>query len=319
MCIFEPLKKPSDMISVLKSVIIILSFVISTSLKSQNAVEFYVKGIELLNEGRNKEAIKAFSLSLKKDKTFTESYLKRAYAYHISGENKRAIADYTRAIGIEPDNHEAYLNRGALYFNTGMDELAKRDYLKALEVRPGYLIALYNLAVVSQKEGDFEEAIRLYRQVLEQDKNNASIYQYIGKCYIKLGNYSLAEAFLQTSISLSSNDLHAYTLYAEALSLSGNKSEAVRILDKAISLDEANFQLIFKRGILRIDLGENEKALADFSRVVAGEPKNANAWYWMGMANVNLSKPIEACLCFEKSYGLGNKSAESLKKEFCPK
>jgi Flp pilus assembly protein TadD len=59
--------------------------------------------------------------------------------------------------------------------------------------------------------------------------------------------------------------------------MKGQLTEALNALNKAISLDPKNTDNYIKRGLVHMQLGKTDEAIADMDQVLAADPSNAQA------------------------------------------
>jgi tetratricopeptide (TPR) repeat protein len=131
--------------------ILIGAFMISVAFAADGAWE---RGLEAYNYGESEEAIKEFSVVIKKNPKHEEAYYYRAYAYSYMGESDKAIADFSKTIELNPKNHKAYYYRGVEYADNGEYDKAIADFGEALKIDPNFADAYMNRGVLYNTLGD---------------------------------------------------------------------------------------------------------------------------------------------------------------------
>ena len=105
--------------------------------------EYYIRGLDFLNNGKFEQAIEDFKAALKtepdnrntKNKLFW-AYCERGNVYRRNKELDLAIQDYTEAIQILPDHVTAYSSRGMAHDMKGESEKAIADWEVVLKFKP---------------------------------------------------------------------------------------------------------------------------------------------------------------------------------------
>lgn len=170
---------------------------------SIQAMEFYNKTIDLLNEARQ---------VYPED---TEILLTLSNAYIAAQRIDEALGAFKAGIEQEPDNQYYHYNYGVLLLNSNNFEAAEEQFNQALEIDPDYQNAIYNLAVTyvrwgatiakeeEEKETTSERPREKYRQALphlermvEMKPDDPAIWELLGRVYTLLNmNNEATEAF----------------------------------------------------------------------------------------------------------------------------
>ena len=113
----------------------------SIRLNPNNPNAYYGRGQAYFDTYSLEEAISDFTKVIKSVPNFSGAYFLRGKSYNELKDFESAISDYSKAIELDPENAEYYLNRGMLYRNNseiyGLDE-AEKDYRKACELGDNY-------------------------------------------------------------------------------------------------------------------------------------------------------------------------------------
>lgn|GEM_PF-3074634 len=120
----------------------------------------------------------------------------------------RALASYQQAVRLKPNYAQAHYNLAAVQEDL-QPERAIEEYLLAIKYDSRIYAAYNNLArlyLVRGRNNDYEDALTVLNQAVDlspQDKNvRYSLNKNLGWANYALKNYSLAEMFLRTAISL---------------------------------------------------------------------------------------------------------------------
>jgi tetratricopeptide (TPR) repeat protein len=141
-----------------KIIIIALLIGYSISSYSQDARDFYINGINNIDQKKYNDAIADFTRAIEQVPKFEEAYLKRGACYEILQDNGSAVADFTKVLEINPKNAVAYYNRGLAYKDLNELNHSIVDFSKALELDPTNKYAVYNRALVKLQLDQVEDA-----------------------------------------------------------------------------------------------------------------------------------------------------------------
>ncbi|MEN8165068.1 MAG: FG-GAP-like repeat-containing protein, partial [Acidobacteriota bacterium] len=84
----------------------------------------------------------------------------------------------------------------------------------------------------------------------------------------------------------------------------GDEAHAMETLNRALELDSGNLRARYCRGLLEIHAGEAEAALADFEVVVAADPEDPDAVYFVGQCLMQLDRSDEALEYYRRAIEL---------------
>lgn len=94
------------------------------------------RGVEEMNDGRQRQAIATFSEVIRKKPSFTEAWNKRATVYYLAGRYNKSIADCEQVLKRNPRHFGALSGLGQIYMALGDDERALAWFRRALAVNP---------------------------------------------------------------------------------------------------------------------------------------------------------------------------------------
>jgi tetratricopeptide (TPR) repeat protein len=260
---------------------------------------------EAENETFN-EALNDFTKALELDETFYLSYAGMGNAYDRYGEFDEAVKWYNKSLENEYEIlqnlgtdalAEIYYSRGRAYQRVE-DPQAIQDYEKSLEYDPNLDTTLGHLASICSCIGKHEEALELYNRSVEIKESlpvlglwDFHTWDGRGECYYKLGEYDKAIQDLNKAIEVGHRPiLPAYLYLGKTYLAMGNDSKAREYFDEIIGICTGAIEKIEKgeqvwlypsegyalynlRGLAYIELGEYDKAISDFQKVIELGPK----------------------------------------------
>ena len=118
------------------------------------------------------------------------------------------------------------------------------------------------------------------------------------------GRYAAALAEADSSVALSSTYDEAYRLRGRARVDLGDGDGAIRDYSRAVQLNARNSEAYQNRAAVRMRRGEFEKAITDFNEAIARAPEDADAYASRGVALSYLRRPALALVDFDKAIQL---------------
>ncbi|HVY76286.1 MAG TPA: tetratricopeptide repeat protein [Puia sp.] len=254
-------------------------------------------GTGLLDTFKYKKAIDYFSEAIQLNPANVEAFVLRGIANFKVLNISDSLDDISKAIDLDGENHLAWFNKGEIFWYKGELQGAEICYQKSNELSPGNLFYLTGLIQVNlkQKKPDmviqycnqilkdypvdsfalkyrasayirqlnYQAAIEDYLKLIDAGKKGETLYNSLGFCYSKIGQFK--KAFNNLSIALQMNPTHPYALnnmgyvkFAE-----GQYRKAIELIEKSLEIDPSNAYAYKNRALVFIKLGEKELALAD--------------------------------------------------------
>ncbi|MDJ0554396.1 MAG: tetratricopeptide repeat protein [Microcoleaceae cyanobacterium MO_207.B10] len=164
----------------------------------KQARNFFSLGKVLAKKGEWKEAIAAYSKSIKVDPNFAEAYHFLGDALVENSEKEAAEKVYIKAVEIKPELWEVHHKLGNLLQERGELEEAVVAYNKSIELKPDFCWSYNNLGDVLVKLEKLEEAITYYQKAIELEPSFPWSHHNLAEISMKLGNWDKAvEAYRQ--------------------------------------------------------------------------------------------------------------------------
>ena len=172
---------------------------------------------DLVAQGRYNEAIKAYKVSMFKNK---------GVALYDQGEYDEAVKAFDMAIEINPQFTDAWNDKGnALYYLGKYDEAVKA-YDMAIEIDPQDASVWGNKAIVLDDLSRYDEAIRSYNKASEIDETRNSSVVRKGNDHYDKGEYAAAIKYYDAAIKRDPKDEYAWHNKGMALRMLHRNSEA---------------------------------------------------------------------------------------------
>jgi tetratricopeptide (TPR) repeat protein len=207
---------------------------------------------------------------------------KRSVAYYSMGDFKNAVSDMNLFIPQFQESYQARILRALCYRELGETDKQLEDVEKALELSGGEpQILKWRAGLLIEKEA-FNQAIEDLL-IVRQLQDDPEVELNLAFAYYSLQKRDSALIAINKAIELEATFLPAY-LYGSSFSMEEGKYE--------LSIKYINVALML-------------------------EPANATAWFYKGVALMELKKEDEACSCLRKAFYAGQDDAGDYLKQYC--
>lgn len=202
-------------------------------------------------------------------------------AEYMLGKNYDMASRYlNKAINENENYYKGYYNRGLLYAQTNRYKEALKDFDKCLALKE-YPKALVARANVYYALKDFPKAIQDVEKAIRLEPHNSKAYFVMANCYDDLNQADKALAYFNQAIEYSPETAIYYLRRAIVYGKMQNFNACLNDLDAAILIN----------------------------------PDFAEAFYWKGVAKVNLKQ--NPCSDFQKATDLGFAEARAPLLNYC--
>lgn len=235
-------------------------------------------GRNRLAQKKYDEAIEKFSYVMKLDDNFSQPYAFRADCYLGKKDYHSAAQDLVSAIEMDGNdrafstmqdcNDTCYQNMVLLMNIKANKDSKDTDWN-------------YTLGVAHQQHNHFKEAISSYKKSLERE-TYAVTYENIAECYGELGNYALAQQYIDMAIEMDSTDNDLIREKADYYYYLGQYDKAISTLDTYISLEPEGYFGYYRRGFYKDNMHDVDGAISDYTYCITLEPKYSYAYLGRG-------------------------------------
>jgi len=255
-----------------------------------SAEEVYKIAIEYVDQKQYEEALKAFNLSILKDKNFVNAYYYAGWTCIKLERYDNAISYLKKTLELNEQNSEAYFYLGLAYFYLDkLDEsiksfnelLSKKDPFKQKET-------LLCLGIIYDRLEKYEKAIEYYEKYIDIDSDNADVFYSLGYAYIEVGQKK------------------------HWLNKKKYFTKAVRYLNKSIYLDPNKIDAYRILSVAYIELENYPLAYSTFKEIILLEPDDASAYYGMGICALRCKNDQLAIEAYNKLRFLDIEKANDL-------
>ena len=171
----------------MKSILIVISLLVSGLAYGQTAEEYREKGYSKLNKADFKGAIADYNNAIWLGLNDAFSYHNRGVAKNALDDHIGAIADFTKAIELDPSS-SAYYKRGTIKGYLGDHRGAIADFTNAIKLHPNNNVWIYEARGRAKNAlDDHIGAIADFTKAIELNPYNSTSYYNRGTSKIKLG------------------------------------------------------------------------------------------------------------------------------------
>jgi tetratricopeptide (TPR) repeat protein len=181
-----------------------------------------------------------------------------------AGDCRAAVSQFLLskdAIANHPDSLEAY---GYCLFKLDRTDDAIPVFRQLIPLVPGQAYPSYDLAVLLVATHNNDEAVKVLEPLLTPDQTDPDILSLASQAYEATGNTPKAVALQRQAIVLDPTDPSNYVLFAVLCMTHDSFQVGIDMLNAGLERISGNSSLYLSRGVLYVQLGEYDKAEADF-------------------------------------------------------
>lgn len=205
-----------------------------------------------------------------------DCYQLRGLARANQGKYAEAIGDYRNALHHSPENESLWHNLALCYANLKAYDAAVGVLDTLVRIVPGYVPALNMRAQVHIQQEDTLAALVDLEASLKINRYDAEVYATRALVYLQQERYAAAEEDLTYAIHLNPKSRY-YINRALTYYYRQELRDAMNDYDLALDLEPHNVLGRYNRGLLRAQVGDDNRAIEDFNVVIEYEPDNTMA------------------------------------------
>ncbi len=224
--------------------------------------------VYLESTGENLDAINILNELNEKGykRTLVNQYL--ADIYLSSGNKKAAMDALDKSIKADTRNMESLKKRVDLYCEEGEFEKAKTDCGRLLRQAPDefeyYLIS----GKINVQLGNYDQALENVEFYLRFYPRSENGYNTLGEIYYDQGKYLKALPTFNKALELNSGSARSYFNRGRTYAATKTFKYAERDLSMSLDLDPSDSEVWFTKGLVDMELGNNEIACFDFKKAL---------------------------------------------------
>lgn len=297
-------------------------------------------------------AIEDFTIAIRLDPNIPQTYNNRGYEYFLIKNYSSALKDYDNAIGLDVRYAKAYFNKGLCYNDMGdfqkaimcistvidLDPLAKEayfyrgrakfemndldgsilDYSIAIQIDSNFEEAIFNRGLAREAKKDYADALSDLKKCELLDSNNVLILNKLGDLFFSQSNNENAIFYYSKVIEIDPINYQARRSRVFLNVFYRNNNEAAISDCNAILKQFEDPETYYIRGFLKGQNNDFAGSVLDLSKAIELNCSElSSAYYFRGLANIELTKKDDGCSDLLKSKELGKAEATSAIKEYC--
>ena len=213
-----------------------------------------------------------------------------------------ALADLDRACELAPTEPDYFYERGVAHLQNREPGPALADFSRAIQLKPDHVPALVSRAEL-QLEGRHAPLLAVEDlDAADRDAaREADARLRMSRVYLRANR--LPQALAQLNLWMAAHAADARVVYAlgercqirarlgeELPKALDDCNEALKRSNKADPFDDA---VLSFRGLVRLRLGDYDKAISDFDSALVTRPKDAGALYGRGVAKLRRGRTAD--------------------------
>lgn len=231
-------------------------------------------GMKMLAVECYEEALKYKQVHREACEKLADFYKERYQDQNDPEDFKKAIAYMDRQIEARPSCHDL-VHRGLFYMhNMDIDE-AIRDFEEALKYGPDEWVIYNNIGCCYERLGEFQKAISYFEQALEHlgDKKSQLPYGNLADCYEALGDFEKAIECYQNNLKNEPDDKSIFKELGFLYRYLGDYKQAIKYFEK----DPENKSYYARIGDVQYLQGHTARALLTYKKGVQAAKKDQKA------------------------------------------
>ncbi len=271
--------KSSMAFSIKQFLIPILMILVLTACSSpeEKAQKYYLKGMELLEEGETEKAKIEFKNALQIKKNMNDALFGLVLAFEKEGDWQKVFTLANQVIEQDPKHVKGLIKVGSLYLAAGKLDKAVEISLKLGVLAPEESDVLSYRAAVALKSGDTNAALELANRALAKDPKNTEAVVVLASERIAAGDKVKAIAILDAGIAKDPKNVGLYMMKIAALDDASQVKEAEAIYFDLIKNNPQ--KPAFRKALAAFYIKHNDMANAEkqLREIVNLEPKDFQA------------------------------------------
>ena len=271
-------------------------------------------GLVLLDANELEEAQAAFERVIESAPQIASGYVGYGDAKIRSGDPKSAVEALEKAVGLDPTNKNARYLLGRAYRSLGRLKDAEREMTLGMGSGRKYLLdswskelsnyttglaSLRESAVDLIKAGRPAEAAKILIRIVSDHPTDVDAAINLGIAYLNMGRLEEAEAVLLEAEQLDENRFEVYINLAACCRRLQRPTDALRYVNRAIELSPTAAQAHLTRGMIFLQIRNNESALTALKTAQSFDAGNPKIVQELANACVRLDRLPEALAYYQ--------------------
>lgn len=218
--------------------------------KAKAALEKFILGNQLVEEGKKAEALVIYEQVVKLDPDFAPAYMQMGNIYSTDKFFDQARLAYEKARSIAPNYAGTYLNQAITQYEQGKTDEAEGSFRTALSLYPSSAASHLGLGNIYLQRRDYKRARNEFTRTLSLVRSAGleAVNAHIGlaACYFYQGQYEKAKEHYSAAIKLEPNNYIWHRAFADSCLMLKQYEQAQVAYLKAIKLNAKDEQALSK-------------------------------------------------------------------------
>jgi tetratricopeptide (TPR) repeat protein len=234
---------------------------------------YYYLGESLLCNGDTTGAFDTFNSAISLDPQFAPGYLGRAkVGMALGSEATIIITDLNTAILLDPSYVDAYLTRAVFNMQREAFDSAEGDVASAETIAPNSALVQYYKGLVQLEQNEFALALQASERAEEMDVTLLPNYLLKAEAQQGLGLYQDSVETMQLFLPFDGDSGPGWELLGVGFWHTDRQTEALDSFNQALSIDPMLPKASYYLGLVDLEAGLFQSALAYMQIAVQGEP-----------------------------------------------
>lgn len=223
-------------------------------------------------------------------------------AYAALGETRAAIAALRRATELNPQSSLAWHALGDQLAINGDAAGAEAGQARAVPGSVGD--PLLQKGAQALFDGDLAQADHILRDRFNMHPTDVTAVRLLADVAVRAGKYDAAEGLLRPVVDSAPNFMPARMAYAIILQIRNEPQAALAHLETLVTQSPDSSLLLILRGDARLQVGDYDGAVQDFTTGLDRDPSQPRAWMSYGHVLRTVGRQADSVTAYRRSLAL---------------
>ncbi len=229
-----------------------------------------------------------------------EQRVERAQELYESGRWEDALRELTEALRVNPDNGEWHFNLGLTLEAMGRNTEAIQAFQRAIDLKVEDVEALNILGVALSRDNRFDEALPCFDRAQQLDPTDPASYANRIALYAQRADREQAELMFYLALGVDEDHDRAYFNMGQCLLDVGEFDKALSCFKKVLHLNRSDDQIHGRLAATHWARGDRERAYRGYIRQLRRQPGDVEALLELGNLLIEMNRPLEAAEKFRR-------------------
>jgi tetratricopeptide (TPR) repeat protein len=227
---------------------------------------------------------------------FGQGDFQKGISYYKQGQYAKAIQEFEQIIEESPDYEAGYRVLGDSYLKLRKFAKAAESFKKAIELDESNFVSYWGAAVADYNLRRYRDAIATLtraEKLARSPRQKYQVYQTRGSSYYNLGEFQQTVSDLEKAVEIQRGVFKDSLQLGVAYFQLGQFEKARPFLEQAAALESSSVdarrflaRLNFKDAVVAIQKEDYATAREMLQRYVETNPRDGEAWFNLGLANL---------------------------------